>query len=329
MRSAPRVVRHGSVTLYDLEPSGDHLCEDALAGLTGPEKTLPPKYFYDERGAELFDRICSLDAYYPTRTELGILRENIGEIAAGVGPRARLVEFGSGSGLKTRLLLEHLDDLAGYVPIDISRAQLVEFALSVSEQFPALPVAAVCADYTEGFDLPPLHDGERRTVAFFPGSTIGNLIPEEARKFLERVGRLCGPGGGLLIGVDLRKNPAVIERAYNDPQGVTAEFNLNLLTRINRECGADFDLAAFRHQAVFDEEHGRIEMRLVSTGRQTVRLPGTDGVHFERCEHITTEFSYKYRPGDFAALVQEAGWSVERHWTDSKQWFAVVLLRRD
>jgi dimethylhistidine N-methyltransferase len=331
MSAGPRVVRHGAVTLYDLEPSGDHLCEDAVRGLSGPEKKLPPKYFYDERGARLFEEICALDAYYPTRTELAILKENVDEIAERIGPRCQLVEFGSGSGLKTRLLLEHLQDPVAYVPIDIARTQLVEFAISTAARFPSLEVAPVCADYTGPFELPPPHRRDCRTVAFFPGSTIGNFEPWEAECFLAHVARLCGPDGGLLIGVDLRKDPAVIERAYNDPERVTAEFNLNLLARINRECGADFDLSAFRHQALFDGQYGRIEMRLVSTRAQTVRIPGVGGgieIAFAEGEFITTEYSYKYDPRHFSELVKAAGWSIERGWTDERQWFAVQLLHR-
>jgi dimethylhistidine N-methyltransferase len=327
----PRAVQYGSVTLHDLEPSADHLCEDAVRGLSGPRKQLPAKYFYDERGAQLFEEICTLDAYYPTRTELAILRDNIDEIVQRMGPRVRLVEMGSGSGVKTGLLLEHLQDPVAYAPIDISRAQLVEFALATAERFPALEVAPVCADYTRPLALPQPRRPAMRTVAFFPGSTIGNFEPDEAQRFLERVARLCGPDGGLLVGVDLRKDPTVIERAYNDPEGVTAEFNLNVLARINRECGADFDLSAFRHQALFYDEHGRIEMRLVSRRAQTVRIPcdGEDAlIDFAEGDFVTTEYSYKYEPDGFAQLVNAAGWAVERCWMDSSKWFSVQLLRR-
>jgi dimethylhistidine N-methyltransferase len=331
MKAAPRMVRHGAVTLYDHEPSGDHLCADAVRGLSGREKKLPPKYFYDERGAQLFEEISALDAYYPTRTELAILHANISEIVTRIGPGCRLVEFGSGSGAKTGLLLEHLQDPVVYLPIDISCTQLLDFALSAAKRFPSLEVTPVCADYTGEFELPAPRRRERRTVAFFPGSTIGNLEPSEAKHFLAHAARLCGPDGGLLVGVDLRKDPAVIERAYNDPEGVTAAFNLNLLARINRECGADFDLDAFRHQALFDDQHGRIEMRLVSKREQTVRLPAAGGdiqIAFAEGDYITTEYSYKYDPCDFSDLVKAAGWCVERCWTDERRWFAVQLLHR-
>lgn len=243
----------------------------------------------------------------------------------------RLVEFGSGSGLKTRLLLEHLEHPVSYVPIDISHAQLVAFALATAERYPTLVVTPVSADYTGWLELPPPQRHERRTLAFFPGSTIGNFEPDEAARFLERVARLCGLDGGLLIGIDLRKDPAVIERAYNDPEGITAEFNLNLLARLNRECATDFELSAFRHHAFFDEEHGRIEMRLVSRRAQTVRFRSSKQVApiaFAEGEPITTEYSYKYTTDEFDQLAARGGWSLQRQWTDEQQWFSVQLLRR-
>ena len=333
MSGAPRAVAVGSLTLHDFEPTADHLCEDAVAGLTAPHRMLPPKYFYDERGARLFERITELEAYYPTRTEVGILEARVEEIAARIGPGSRVVEFGSGSGIKTRILLRHLADPVAYVPVDISRGQLAEFALSVAAEHPALEVLPVCADYTGAYALPATARPSRRTVAFFPGSTIGNFEPREAVAFLRHAHELCGPGGALLIGVDQWKDPEIIERAYNDPEGVTAEFNLNLLRRMNRECGADFDLAAFDHHASFDEEHGRIEMRLVSARDQTVTLPpheGTPGavVRFDEGDFVTTEYSYKYRPERFRALAAEAGWAVEACWTDDRAWFGVWLLTR-
>ena len=334
MTSSPLLTEHGAVTLYDFHPPVDDLCADVALGLSGAVKRLSPKYFYDERGAQLFEQICNLEAYYPTRIERSILAQSMPEIASEIGAAAWVIEFGSGSGLKTRILLEHLDSPAVYTPIDISRTQLVHFALSVAEQFPWLEVLPVCADYTRNFTLPSTKKSVGRRMAFFPGSTIGNFEPEEAVSFLRRVGERCGPGGGLLIGVDMKKDAEVLERAYNDPEGITAAFNLNLLRRINRECGANFDMDAFRHHAFFDAEHSRIEMRLISQDSQTVRLPnaGSSGgvvIEFSRGEHITTEYSYKYDPEEFDRMVQRAGWRVERVWTDEKGWFGVWLLGRE
>ncbi|HET8655266.1 MAG TPA: L-histidine N(alpha)-methyltransferase [Longimicrobiaceae bacterium] len=334
MTALPNTIDLGPLTLYDFAPASGTLCPDVVRGLAGAERVLPSKYFYDEEGARLFERITELEAYYPTRTEAGIFERHAGEMADRLGPGCRLVEFGSGSGLKTRILLEHLRAPAAYVPVDISRAQLVEFALSVAAEMPGLPVLPVCADYTAAFALPPAPRPERRTAAFFPGSTIGNFEPPQAEDFLRRVARLCGPGSAFLVGVDLRKDPAIIERAYNDPEGVTAAFNLNLLRRIDRECGADFDLGGFRHHALFDAAHGRVEMRLVCTRAQTVTIPAGGGetplvVHFEEGDHITTEYSYKYHPEDFRALAARAGWNVARLWTDPREWFGEWLLTRD
>jgi dimethylhistidine N-methyltransferase len=325
--------RTGAVVLHDFEPTPDRLLDDVVHGLGGPVRKLPPKYFYDAKGAKLFERICELPEYYPTRTEIGILQRHIGEIADALGPDCRIVEFGSGSGVKTRLLLEHTHTPAAYMPVDISRAQLVDFALATAAHFPEIEVLPVCADYTAVWSLPEVGRAAARTIAFFPGSTIGNFEKAEARRFLRRIAALCGPGGGLLIGVDLKKDADVIERAYNDPAGVTAAFNLNLLERINRECAADFDLGAFEHFAPYDAEKGRIEMRLVSTCAQTVRIGAHDGEHpllnvdFHPGQYIVTEYSHKYAPAEFESLVRDAGWSVERCWTDERRWFGVFLLR--
>lgn len=320
--------------LIDLHPPPDRLRDDVRAGLGAEHKVLPPKYFYDEAGALLFERITQLDEYYPTRTELGILERNMAEIAALVGPAANVVEFGSGSGRKTRMLLRALRSPASYVPVDISRAQLLEFAASLAAEIPGLKIVPVCADYTAEWALPGLRrDGHAgRTVAFFPGSTIGNFEAGDVVPFLRRVRSLCGPGGGLLLGVDLHKGREVLEPAYDDAEGVTAAFNLNLLVRINRECGTDFDLSAFRHHAFYDEERRRIEMRLVCGRRCSVTLPGVVGeppevFDFHEGDFITTEYSHKYTLAGFRSLAEEAGWTVERVWTDTRPWFSVFLLK--
>lgn len=333
MRIVEESAGSGSITLYDFEPPPDRLCEDVAAGLNTSPKKLPPKYFYDEKGAELFERITGLEAYYPTRTEVGILEQHADEMAARIGPQACLVEFGSGSGEKTWILLRHLISPAAYVPVDISRAQLVEFAVRVSATFPELPVLPVCADYTAEMQLPDATRTGGGTVAFFPGSTLGNFEPDGATAFLRRVRRLVGSDGGMLLGLDLRKDPQIIERAYNDPEGVTAEFNLNLLHRINRECRATFDVEAFHHYAFFDEGNSRIEMRLVSDRAQQVRLcadPDSDRnetFDFGAGEHIVTEYSHKYDLDRFAGMAGIAGWTIDQVWTDEREWFAVILLR--
>jgi dimethylhistidine N-methyltransferase len=294
---------------------------DVLAGLGDSPKSLPCKYFYDAAGTELFDRICELDAYYPTRTEVGILNEHAREMAWLIGPRARLVELGSGSSKKTRILLDELSDLDAYVPVDISPEYLTRATRELARDYPGLRVVPVVADYTEPFDLP---EGDRtaRTVAFFPGSTIGNLRPDEARDFLRVVAGLCRGGGGLLIGVDLKKDRRMLDLAYDDDQGVTAAFNLNLLARINRELDGRFDLGAFRHRAFYDEAEGRIEMQLVSLYRQRVQV-GSSLFHFEEGEPITTEYSYKYDAGEFADLAKVAGFTCVRVWTDERRLFSV------
>ena len=311
--------------LCDLAPARASFLADVLAGLAGPRKTLPCKYLYDEAGSALFERICELDEYYPTRTELGILRRHAGAMAAALGPRCLLVEYGSGSSTKTRLLLERLEDPAGYVPVDISREHLLRAAGALSARHPRLRVLPVCADFTHPFELPPV-PGTLRRAAYFPGSTIGNFAPAEARKFLAQVAEQCGPGGMLLIGVDLRKSRAVLEPAYDDAQGVTAEFNRNLLRRINRELGASFDVASFDHRAFWNSAEGRVEMHLVSRREQTVRVGGRS-VRFARGESIHTESSHKYELGEFAALARSAGFEVLRVWTDEARLFSVQLLR--
>jgi L-histidine Nalpha-methyltransferase len=311
--------------LFDLAPERDRFLADVLAGLSARRKTLPCKYFYDERGSALFDRICELDEYYPTRTELDILRRHVAAMAAALGPRCLIVEYGSGSSTKTRLLLERLDDPAAYVPVDISREHLLRSAAALAARHPRLRVIPVCADFTRPFGLPGV-PGTLRRVAYFPGSTIGNFAPADARSFLSHVAHQCGSGGALLIGVDLRKPRAILEPAYDDARGVTAEFNRNLLRRINRELGADFDPSGFDHRAFWNTDEGRVEMHLVSRREQHVRLAGR-AFRFSRGETIHTENSYKYDLSGFAKLAGAAGFEVERVWTDDALLFSVQLLR--
>jgi dimethylhistidine N-methyltransferase len=296
---------------------------DVLAGLSRPQKRLPSKYFYDATGSRLFDEITELQDYYPTRTEIGILRARAGEMANRCGPECLLIELGAGSLTKVRLLLNLLDRPAGYVPVDVSGEHLRAAAAALADDYPGLSVAPVIADFTRPFGLPAV--GATRRVAFFPGSTIGNFDPAEANALLRRTARLVGPGGGLILGVDLRKDLAVLERAYNDAAGVTAAFNRNLLAHINRELEADFDLAAFRHLAFYNRDQNRIEMHLVSKLRQRVRVAGA-AFDFQPGETIHTENSYKYDVAEFAKRAAACRLRLDESWTDAQNYFAVLYL---
>jgi dimethylhistidine N-methyltransferase len=312
--------------LHDLEPSTEEFRDAVLAGLGQPQKTLPCKFFYDAEGSRLFDQICELPEYYPTRTELALLAEKAGEIARLVGPGARLVEFGSGAGIKIRLLLAALERPAAYVPVDISREHLLAAAADLARDFPKLHIAPICADYTQPFALPAAA-GRRpeATVGFFPGSTIGNFTPAEARAFLTRTRRLLGPGSAMIVGVDLRKDESILVPAYDDAAGVTAAFNLNLLVRINRELGGDFALDRFAHEARWNAELGRIEMHLVSRADQEVRI-GPRRFAFRAGETIHTENSHKYTLDEFRALAAETGYRPRAAWTDPAGLFSVHML---
>ena len=302
----------------------DPVAAEVLRGLRATPKTLPPKLFYDAAGAALFERICELDEYYLTRAELSILRRHVADVAALIGPRAALVEYGSGAGVKVRLLLDAMDTPAAYVPIDISREQLARVAREIAAEYPSVAVDPVCADYTGPLALPDLPRRARR-VAFFPGSTIGNFHPPEAAAFLRRVRHTLGHDGLLVLGVDRRKDAATLEAAYDDALGVTAAFNLNLLARLNRDVGADFDLARFRHRAFFNDEASRVEMHLVSAEAQRVHVAG-EAIDFAAGETIWTESSYKYDRAALRALAARAGFRVRRVWTDARRQFWVAFL---
>ncbi|MGZ4962144.1 MAG: L-histidine N(alpha)-methyltransferase [Limisphaerales bacterium] len=306
--------------------SNEAFLAEALDGLSQPQKKLPCKFLYDEKGSRLFNEICELDEYYPTRTENQILRENIHEIAGSIGWGCRLVEFGSGTSAKTRHLLTHIQRISSYIPIDISGPQLLESAAQLAEEFPDVEINPLEADYTEIAQLPNTSRKPRRTVAFFPGSTIGNFEPAAATAFLRNIALLCARDGGLLIGIDRKKEKRTLEAAYNDRKGITAAFNLNILERANRELGADFDLSSFRHRAPYNETHGRIEMHLVSTRPQIAHL-GSQEFSFERGEYITTEYSYKYAVTDFAGLALRAGFRLVKSWEDPDRLFSVLFLR--
>ena len=306
----------------------DDELDDLIAGLRKPDKTISPKYFYDERGSQLFDEITRLPEYYPTETELSIMRDNIDEIARLVGKRASLIEFGSGSSLKTRVLLEHLDDLAAYVPVDISEDHLFESARQIRGEFPDLDVLPVVADFTQAFQLPEPRVMPVRNIVYFPGSTIGNFTNDAAEELLQVMYEEAGAGGALVIGVDLQKDPAIIERAYNDSAGVTAEFNRNMLRHLNREFDADFDLDTFEHSAKYNESKGRIEIRLVSKQDQAFSV-GRESFSIGKDEAILTEYSHKYTVEGFTAMGEAAGFRVERVWMDAGRLFSVQYLVRD
>jgi dimethylhistidine N-methyltransferase len=301
------------------------LLSDAIAGLSSDPRTLPCKYFYDARGAALFQKICELPEYYITRTEIDILDRYRAEIASQIGPNVELIGLGTGAGTKTRILVEALEQPAVYIPVDISEKQLRKSAALFREIFPNLEILPVCADYLQPVVLPSPRHKPARNVVYFPGSTIGNFEPNEALEFLRRVANVSDQGGGLLIGVDLQKDQNVIEAAYNDSAGVTAQFNLNLLAHINREVGADFDLSQWRHRAIYNSEAGRIEMYLISTTDQTVHI-GDREFRFRAGEKILTEHSYKHTPEGFIALARQAGFDFVKLWTDDARLFGVFYF---
>jgi dimethylhistidine N-methyltransferase len=316
---------HKAVRFHDAGPDSSQFLDEALAGLTRSRKTLPCKYFYDDRGSQLFDRICNLPEYYPTRTEIAILQTHAQQMADCVGPKAAVVEYGSGSCIKTRLLLDRLADPAAYAPVDISREHLLRSAAGLAQDYPSIPILPVCADYMQPITLPEQCFGAERVAIYFPGSTIGNFDAHQARTLLRSMARLAGPKGALLIGVDLKKPRSILEPAYNDSQDVTAEFNLNILARLNSELGANFDLNSFAHIAPYNRNRGCIEMHLVSLREQSVRL-GDARLHFFSGETIRTERSYKYTLSGFSRLAESAGFAVRRVWTDPAALFSVQYV---
>lgn len=311
--------------LQDLQPSCEDMRAEVLEGLQRHPRSLPSKYFYDHAGSALFERICEQPEYYLTRTEIEIMRARAADIAAALGPRVLLMEYGSGSGLKTRLLLASLPAPAAYAPVEISRAALLESLDSIRREFPTLELLPVCADFTAYVAPPRPAAGACRRVIYFPGSTLGNFTLAEAVRLLRQMRREMGPAGAALIGIDLRKDPALLEAAYNDAAGVTAAFTLNMLARFNRELGADFDLAAFRHRARYNAMAGRIETHLLSRCEQTVRIGG-NRIHFARDEAILVEYSYKYALEQFALLARQAGLRVAQQWSDAQRRFSLQYL---
>jgi dimethylhistidine N-methyltransferase len=323
MTRAVQTAFRGAHPIATADQAADKFAEDVLAGLTAKPKRLPPKYFYDTAGSALFERITQLPEYYPTRCELALLRDHAPAIGSLFPPNCALVEFGSGSSKKARILLGAAATVEAYIPVDISGDFLQQDAALLRRDFPRLAVYPLVADFSQSFAIPAAVELLPR-VGFFPGSTIGNFEPHEAAQFLHHAGRMLGSGAVLIVGVDLIKDAKILSPAYNDAEGVTAKFNLNLLARINRELGADFDLSAFEHHACYNAEKNRIEMYLASTRRQKVRVRGKT-ISFRAGETIHTENSYKYTIESFTALAGGSGWAPVQSFTDGL--FAVLALR--
>jgi dimethylhistidine N-methyltransferase len=298
-----------------------------IDGLSRPRKIISPKYFYDEAGSQLFEEITQQPEYYLTDVELEIMERHIDEMAALIGKTASLIEFGAGSGMKTRMLLEHMHEPAAYVPVDISEEHLLDSQQSIQQDFPDIEVLPVPADFLHPFDLPEPATMPLRNVVYFPGSTIGNFERDAAVDLLEVMHEEAGEDGALLIGADLKKDPDVIRAAYNDSAGVTARFNLNMLAHLNREFGAEFDIDTFEHRATYDRDNGRVVMELVSQRDQVVQV-GDARIPIARDEAITTEYSHKYSLEGFADMVAAAGFESQRVWTDPQGWFSVHYCTR-
>ena len=298
-----------------------------IAGLRRPQKMISPKYFYDETGSKLFDDITRLPEYYLTDIELVIMDTYIDEMAELIGPQASLIEFGAGSSMKTRMLLEHMRSPAVYVPVDISEEHLLESQHSIQADFPTIEVLPVPADFLHPFELPNPKTMPVRNVVYFPGSTIGNFEHHDAIDLMRVMHTEAGEDGALLIGADLQKDSAIIHAAYNDSAGVTAQFNLNMLRHLNRVFGSDFDLDSFEHRATYKQDEGRVVVELVSTRDQEAHLGGAR-IEFARDESIITEYSHKYTLEQFAGMAAQAGFVVEQVWTDPKRWFSVHYCTR-
>ncbi len=323
MTTGNATVAAGRFRFFDLKPRVADMREEVLAGLLASPKQLPPKYFYDERGSELFERITRLPEYYLTRTEMALFEANLDALADAIGEGVCLVEYGSGSTRKIRKLLERLRP-AAYVPVDISGEHLEAQARALFQDYPWLDVFPTCADFTTPFELPePV--GALPRVGFFPGSSIGNFEPAAAERFLRNAHTTLGRGARLLVGIDRKKDPSELEAAYNDRQGVTAEFNRNVLRHMNERLQADFDPAAFDHEAHYDPQAGCIRMFLRSSGDQTVHVAGT-AIRFAAGETVHTENSFKYDPEEFEALAGRGGFGTGAWWTDEAERFALFLL---
>jgi len=319
-------LEHFANEIVPMNAPGTSILREVLAGLSKSQKSLPTKLLYDKRGSEIFEKICLLKEYYPTRAETEILKTHSHEISTLIGREVIIIEPGSGAGDKIRYLLPHLVEPAGYVPIEISRDILLRMTEELHEEFPSLEVMPLCTDFNQDINLPQQLDSNNyKKVVFFPGSTIGNFGQQEAVTFLKKIGRIIGHGGGLVIGVDLKKNPEVLKNAYDDPHGVTADFNLNLLERLNREISANFNLDNFKHEAFYNEELGRVEMHLVSKIAQLIKVNETI-FRFKEGESIHTESSYKYNVDEFAELCAKAKFNLKSTWKDSQNLFCVYYF---
>ena len=323
------MIGNTKMDFVNLAPSSTTVLKEVLAGLSKSQKSLPPKLLYDKRGSEIFEKICLLKEYYPTRAETEILKNHATDICHMIGESSVIVEPGSGAGDKIRFLLPHLINPKAYVPIEISKEILLRMTEELHKEFPQLKVIPVCADFNQPIELPLTLDWERaKEVIFFPGSTIGNFNPQEAVNFLKNMATLVGHGGGLVIGVDMKKAPEVFKLAYDDPHGVTADFNLNLLQRLNREVSARFDVRNFSHEAIYDEKLGRVEMHLVSKISQLVKVNETV-FRFKEGETIHTESSYKYSVDEFAELCAKARWQIKKFWKNTENQFCVYYFEHE
>ena len=309
----------------DYRPDDNEMLSEALEGLLATPKTLPCKYFYDEKGSDLFQQICQLPEYYPTRTETLLLQSIAGEIAELIGPACQMIEYGSGSSDKMRIVLRALIEPESFTAVDISKEHLLSVTKALSKEFPQLEVHAVSADFIRPFSVPKMI-GDGLRVGFFPGSTIGNFTYDDAISFLQGTREVVGPNGAMLIGLDLKKDERILHAAYNDTQGVTAAFNMNLLARLNSELGATFNLNEFCHEAFYNAEIGRIEMHLKSLSDQTVQL-GTKIITFKKSETIHTENSYKYELAEFTKLAECAGYKTLKYWHDPNNLFGIFFLQ--
>ncbi|WP_254566256.1 L-histidine N(alpha)-methyltransferase [Oscillatoria sp. HE19RPO] len=311
---------------YDLQPKISNFPDEVLAGLSKQQKQIPPKFFYDEYGSKIFDQICELEEYYPTRTEFGILQQHSSDIADEIGENSLIIEYGSGSSKKIGFLLDSLIKPLIYMPIDISRQHMLSASKTIADKYPNLKVLAVYADYTTEMLLPEYAiSSVQKKVIFFPGTTIGNLEPEEAIQLLKRSATIVGSGGGMLIGFDMKKDPQILHAAYNDSKGVTAAFNMNLLTRINRELDADFNLNSFNHYALFNVKKGRIEMHLVSLEDQIISVADRK-FKFIEGESIHTENSYKFSMEEIKKMSEECGFKLVKVWSDNNNYFSICYL---
>jgi dimethylhistidine N-methyltransferase len=321
----PIVPPSSKVKFYDLHPPLADFRAEVLQGLQQPEKTISPKFLYDKKGAELFEKICSLEEYYLTRTEIAILQKYAGEIANLIDGQV-LIEFGSGGSQKVRILLDRTEKLPVYLALDISQQHLGESCQKLAEEYEELETIAICTDYTQPIVIPQIETiRNKQYIAFFPGSSIGNLEPKEAVNFLRNTAELIGKGGGLIIGVDLKKDAAILEPAYRDSQGISATFALNLLTRINQELQANFNIDDFSYEAFYNSDRGRIEMYIVSSIDRIVTIDGQN-ITFRVGEKLRTEYSYKYSISEFINLAELAGFSSRAVWTDDRDLFSIHYL---